>query len=76
MRYSRERGSPPASYAMMLVNKKVRWGPCIPLDLIVEVVRWGSLFLMDDFDKSLRGTRHETLTRGVMAPSARVRARG
>ena len=25
MRYSRERGSPPASYAMMLANEKVRW---------------------------------------------------
>jgi len=54
----------------------MRWGPCIPLDLIVEVVRWDSLFVVDAFDMSLEGTCHETFTRGVMAPPARVRAGG
>ena len=52
------------------------WGPCIPLDLIIEVIHWGSLSLVDAFDVSLGGTCHETFTRGVMAPPARVRARG
>ena len=64
MRYSRESGSLPASYTTTLVNEKVRWGPCIPLDLIVEVVCWGSLSLVDAFDVSLEGTCHEIFTRG------------
>ena len=48
----------------------------IPLDLIIEAIRWGSLSLVDAFDVPLGGTCHETFTRGVMAPPARVRAGG
>jgi len=59
-----------------LLYPLVRWGPCIPLNLVVEVIRWGSLSLVNAFDVSLGGTYHETFTRGVMAPPARVRARG
>ena len=28
-----------------LLYPQARWGPCIPLDLIVEVIHWGSLSL-------------------------------
>ena len=51
-------------------------GPCIPLDLIIKVIRWGSLSLVDAFDVPLGGTCHETFTRGVMAPLAGVRVGG
>jgi len=61
---------------LQLLYPQVRWGPYIPLDLIVEVVGWGSLSLMDPFDMSLKGTYHETFMRGMMAPPAGVRARG
>ena len=59
-----------------LLYLQARWGPCIPLDHVVEVVCWGSPSLMDAIDVSLGGTRHETFSRGVMAPPARVRVRG
>ena len=55
---------------------QARRGPCIPLGLIVEVIRWGSLFIMDAFDMSLEGTYHETFMRRVMAPPAGVRVGG
>ena len=61
---------------LQLLYPQARWGPCIPLDLIVEVVRRGSLSLVDAFDVSLGGTCHETFMRGVMAPPARVRVEG
>ena len=61
---------------LQLLHLQAWWGPYIPLDFVVEVVRWGSLFLMDAFDVSLGGTRHETLMRGVMAPPVGVRAGG
>ena len=57
-------------------TKGVTWGPCLPLNLIIEVVCRGSLLFVDAFDVSLRGTYHETLTRGVMTPPAGVRAGG
>ena len=38
---------------LQLLYPYVMWGPCIPLDLIIEVVCWGSLSLMDAFDVSL-----------------------
>ena len=56
-----------------LLYPQVRWGPCIPLDLIVEVVCWGSPSLVDAFVVSLRGSCHEIFSRGVMAPPAGVR---
>ena len=59
-----------------LLYPQARWGPCIPLDLIVEVVCWGSPSLVDAFDVSLGGTCHETFLQGVMAPSAGVRVEG
>ena len=59
-----------------LLYPQVRWGPCIPLDLIIEVICWGSHSRMDAFDVSLGGTYHETFTRGVMASRAGVRAGG
>ena len=59
-----------------LLYPQARWGPCIPLDLIVKIVCWGSPSLVDAFDVSLGGTYHETLTRGVMAPPAGVRVGG
>ena len=34
---------------IQLLYPQARWGPCIPLDLIVEVVRRGSLSLVDAF---------------------------
>ena len=49
---------------LQLLYPQVRWGPYIPLGLIVKVVCWGSLFLVDAFDVSLGATCHETLTRG------------
>ena len=61
---------------LQLLHPQVRWGPYIPPDLIIEVIRWGSFFLVDAFDMSLEGTHHETLTRGVMAPPAGVKAGG
>ena len=48
----------------------------IPLDLIIEAIRWGSLSLVDAFNIPLEGTYHETFMRGVMAPPTGVRARG
>ena len=62
--------------SLQLLHPQARWGPYIPLDLIVKVIRWGSLSLVDAFDVSLGGTCHETFTSGVMAPPARVRAGG
>ena len=59
-----------------LLYLQARWDPCIPLDLIIEVIYWGSPSLMDAFDVSLRDTYHETFSRGVMAPPAGVRAGG
>jgi len=61
---------------LQLLHLQVRWGPCIPLDLVVEVVCWGSLNFVDAFDMSLGGTCHEILMRRVMAPPTGVRARG
>ena len=61
---------------LQLLHPQVRWGPYIPLTLIVEVIHWGSLFLVDAFDVSPEGTCHETFTRGVMAPPAGVRVGG
>ena len=58
---------------LQLLHPQAWLGPYIPLDLIIEVVRWGSLFLVDAFDVSLGGTCHETFTRRVMAPPAGVR---
>jgi len=59
-----------------LFHPHARWGRYLPLSLIVEVVRRGSLLLVDAFDVSLWFTCHKTFTRGVMTPLARVRARG
>jgi len=39
-----------------LLNPQARWGPCIPLDLIVEVICWGRPSLVEAFDVSLGGT--------------------
>ena len=61
---------------LQLLYPQVRWGPYIPLDLIVEAIRWGSLSLMDAFDVSLEGTYHKTFTREVMAPPTRVKVGG
>ena len=55
---------------------QARWGPCIPLDLIVEGLCWGRLSLVDAFDVSLGGTCHKTFMRGVMAAIAGVRVGG
>ena len=55
---------------------QARWGPCIPLNLVVEVVCWGRPSLVDVFDVSLGGTCHETFSRGVMALPAGVRVGG
>ena len=59
-----------------LFHPHARWGRYLPLSLIVEVVRRGSLLLVDAFDVSLWGTCHEAFTTGVMAPPTGVRARG
>ncbi|XP_066344145.1 uncharacterized protein [Miscanthus floridulus] len=59
--------------SLQLLYPQARWGPFIPLDLVTEVVRWGSLSLVDAFDVSLGDTIHETFTRRVMAPPAKVR---
>ena len=59
-----------------LLHLHAKWGRYLPLGLIVEVIRRGSLLLVDAFDVSLGGTCHEAFTRGVMAPRAGVRARG
>jgi len=61
---------------LQLLHPQVRWGPCILLDLVVEVIRWGNLSLMDAFDMSLGGTYHKTFIRRVMAPPAGVRVVG
>ena len=31
---------------LQLLHPQARWGPCIPLDLIIVVVHWGSLSLV------------------------------
>ena len=62
--------------SLQLLYPYARWGPYIPLDLIVEVICWGSPSLINAFDLSLEGTCHETFSRGVMAPPAGVRVRG
>ena len=59
-----------------LLYPQARWGPHIPFDLVIEVVCWGSPSIMDAFDVYLGGTCHETFSRGVMAPPARVRVGG
>ena len=59
-----------------LLHPQVGWSPYIPLNLVVEVIRWGSLFLMDAFDVSLRGTCHETFMRGAVAAPVGVRVGG
>ena len=59
-----------------LLHQHAWRGCCLPLGLIIEAICWGSLPLMDAFDVSLGGTCHETLTRGVMAPPAGVKAIG
>ena len=61
---------------LQLLHPQARWGPYVPLDLVVEVVRWGSLLLVDAFDVSFKGTCHEAFTRGVLASPTGVRARG
>ena len=61
---------------LQLLYPQARWGPCIPLDLIVEVVCWGNPSLVDAFDVSLEGTCHKTFSRGVMAPPTIDRVRG
>ena len=61
---------------LQLLHPQVRWGPRIPLDLVVEVIHWGSLSLVDAFNVSLGGTFHETFIRGMMALLAGVRAGG
>ena len=61
---------------LQLLYPYVMWGPCIPLNLIVEAIHWGSLSLMDAFNVSLRGACLETFMRGMMAPPTRVRAGG
>ena len=40
---------------LQLLHPQARWGSCIPLDLVVEVVGRGSLLLADSLDMSLRG---------------------
>ena len=59
-----------------LLHPHARWGRCLPLGLVIEVVRRGSLLLEDTFNVSLGGTHHEAFLRGVMAPPAGVKARG
>ena len=59
---------------LQLLHPQARWGSCIPLDLVIEVVGRGSL-LVDALDMPFEGTCHETFTRGVMAPPTGVRAR-
>ena len=36
-----------------LFYPQARWGPCIPLDLTVKAIHWGSLTLVDAFDVPL-----------------------
>ena len=45
-----------------LLYPQVRWGRYIPLDLVVEVIYWGSPSLMDAFEVSLGGTCRETFS--------------
>ena len=45
---------------LLLLHPQVRQGTCIPPNLIIEVICWGSLFLVDAFNVSLGGTCHET----------------
>ena len=59
-----------------LLHRHAWQGYCLPLGLVAEVVCWSSHPLVDAFDMSLRGTRHEAFPRGVMAPHAGVRAKG
>ena len=61
---------------LQLLYPQARWGPCIPHNLIIKVIRWGSLSLVDAFDVSLGGTCPETFMRRVMAPPAGVRVGG
>ena len=58
-----------------LLHPQARRGLCISLDLIVEVVWWGSPSLVDAFDVSPKGIYHKTFSRGVMAPPNGVRVR-
>ena len=59
-----------------LLHPHARWGRCLPLGLIVEVVHRGCLLLVDAFNVYLGGTCHKTFTRGVMASPTGVRAKG
>ena len=61
---------------LQLIHPQAGWGPYFPLDLIVKVVRRGSLLLVDAFDVFFGGTCHKTFTRGVMAPPVGVRVGG
>ena len=62
--------------SFQLLHPHTRCCHCLPLSLVIEVVRSSSLFFVDAFDMSLGGTCHEAFTRGVMAPPAGVKARG
>ena len=61
---------------LQLLYPQARWGPCIPIDLVIKVIHWGSLSLMDAFNISLGGTYHETFMRGVMAPLLELELEG
>ena len=45
-----------------LLHPHARWGRCLPLGLVTEVVHQGSLLLVNALDVSLGDTRHETFT--------------
>ena len=38
---------------LQLLYLQARWGPCIPLDLVIKGICWGSFSLVDAFDVSL-----------------------
>ena len=59
-----------------LLHPHARWGRCLPFSFVAKVAHRGSLLHGDAFDVSLGGTRHEAFLGGVMAPPARVRAKG
>jgi hypothetical protein len=63
-------------FGSQLLHPHVRWGHCLHFSFIAEVAHRGSLIHEDAFDMSLGGTHHEAFLGGVMAPPARVRARG
>ena len=59
-----------------LLHLHARWGRCLLLALVVEVIYRGSLLFVDAFNMSLEGTYHKTFMRGVMTPPTRVRTGG